>query len=127
MGTEIGRLVSGEFNAHRTEISRVDGSDIVATEPGANGYGFEVLLIDVSVHSGVLTGATLEVLTYSEASGQLVEQSPPAAFDMSGPAQFVFSSLYGRRFFVRVNRLAGTNPVIDISVSAFRRTALELA
>ena len=126
MGQEVSRLAQGEFNPHRQGISSADPSTpITNSKEGVNGKDNEILIADVALKSGTLTSAQLEVLTYSEDGGQFVPQVPAAQYNLTGPGQFVFASLYGRRFFIKVNTLVGANPLIDINVSVFRRNAVE--
>ncbi len=117
--TELGAFSTRQFNPHRKGVSATDSAAPTDANAGTNGQGYEKMLVDLAVKSGTLTGCTLEVLTWSEASQSFVSQYPAASQAMTGPGQFAFDQLYGRRFWIMVSALTGSAPVLDISVQGF--------
>lgn len=109
-----------EFNEHRTGVSGADATPPIQSSKGVNAKGYRWAVIDVVLESGALTNLDFQVMLWSAASGKFV----PAVntdFQVTGvgaPTQLVIP-VYGSIFWVKVDALTGTAPVVGFHVAGF--------
>jgi hypothetical protein len=121
MSPQIGELSTRYFSPHRKAVGATDSSAPTNAKAGVAGVGYEALIVDLVLESGSLSGATLELFTWSDGAGAFVSQGTAKTQAFTAPGQWVIDGLDGRRFWIKVTALTGTSPVIGIWVKAFNR------
>jgi hypothetical protein len=109
-----------DFNTHRTGVNGVDGAAPTTKANGVNAKGFRWAVVDVVLESGVLTNLDFQVYLWSEATGSFV---PVVNTDFQvtgiGEATQLVIPVYGGVFWVGVDALTGTAPVIGFNVAGY--------
>lgn len=109
-----------DFNQHRTGVNAVDAVAPTDQKVGVNAKGFRWAVIDVVLESGSLTNLDFQVLLWSAASGKFV---PAVNTDFQvagiGAATQLVIPVYGSVFWLKVDALTGTIPVIGFYVAGY--------
>lgn len=119
-----GLAAAPTFTPHRANVTAADaaptggGTPVPPKSAGLDSKGYAT--VDVELYfTGTIASCVVDVYFWSDGAGMFLPQDPAVTFTGTAARTFRFTS-DGRRFWIRVTTLTGTNPAVFIDVAGAR-------